>query len=500
MRSAAGFLWVCALWASALALPSVEAIADPARATAQSTPPNIILVISDDHAWTDFGFMGSPIAHTPELDRLAREGMVFTHAFNSASVCRPSLQTLLTGLDPIQWEAHLFRTSRKNPGSVEQLHEIVHFDTLPEALARRGYRSFQGGKLFNGTYREAGFEAGEVDENASFDSRYFGGGSAFGRPSIDSMWRFVDADRSRPFFVWFAPSLPHAPYDPAEDDLAPYRDLDIDSLSRLYLGNVTRFDALLGRLRRGLEDRRLASNTLIVFLSDNGIDSGLQAARPMEQFAGRAGGKLSPYELGFRTPLVFHWPGHIAGGRSDSRLLTSADVPATLLELAGAPPLPNRLGQSLAPLLTTGSSLPPRKFVVGGAQLLRADEPEEGPDDGTDAENAPRLAWYLRNERWRYIWWPEQEREALFDIADDPFERNDVAARHPKLLPRFRRQIEAWIDAGCKPWGPTPERIHWRDEGGPAKQRKLWWERALERKERRAKHPGVAPPETLDES
>src|SRR3990172_9402904 len=116
--------------------------------------PGIVLVIGDDVGYADFGFMGSALAHTPHLDALAAEGVVFTHAFTPASVCRPSLQSLLTGLQPYAIEARLAREGRAGRGFPVFADT---FATLPELLAERGYASFQGGKFWEGSPLAAGF-------------------------------------------------------------------------------------------------------------------------------------------------------------------------------------------------------------------------------------------------------------------------------------------------------------------------------------------------------
>ena len=111
--------------------------------------PNVVLIIGDDVAWTDFGFMGSEAVQTPRLDRLAREGIVFTHAFSTSSLCRPSLRSLLTGFDPYTVEIRL-AAARRGKQARPTLEEV--FETLPERLGERGYVSFQGGKFWEGTF------------------------------------------------------------------------------------------------------------------------------------------------------------------------------------------------------------------------------------------------------------------------------------------------------------------------------------------------------------
>ena len=129
--------------------------------------PNIVLIIGDDHDYRDFGFMGSDVAHTPTLDRLAAAGTVFDLAYSTASVCRPSLRTLLTGLHPLEYRMHevqLHRDRRIYPDA-DRLMSALH--TLPSRLADVGYKSFQAGKYSDGSFREAGFTEGMLQRSTT---------------------------------------------------------------------------------------------------------------------------------------------------------------------------------------------------------------------------------------------------------------------------------------------------------------------------------------------
>lgn len=226
-----------------------------------SRPPNLVLVIGDDHGYPDSGFMGSPSVRTPNLDRLAQEGTVFRNGYATASICRPMLRSLLTGLHPVQWQARVERLERdgvrRSPGEW-----IAEFSTLPRQLAQRGYASFQGGKFWEGTYALAGFDAGmQLHGDGVFDS---GDGTPLGRETLDPVLRFLDAHADRPFFVWFAPMLPHLPHDAPEEFQRPYRGAGLSASAIAYYASVTRLDAVVGALRAELERRELLDDTLLV--------------------------------------------------------------------------------------------------------------------------------------------------------------------------------------------------------------------------------------------
>lgn len=401
-------------------------------------PPNIVLVIGDDHGWPDSGFMGSKVARTPHLDALASEGFVFTHTFTTASSCRPSLLSFLTGLQPAQIAARLGQPVSRLPiGSPAAIQGV---DTLPRLLARKGYVSFQGGKFWEGPYAGAGFQEGTAPARRP----------PLGRETMQPLWNFMEAHRDEPFFVWFAPMLPHLPFDAPEEFQAPYRDAGLPRSEAAYLANVTRLDARVGEIVERLETLGLRKRTLVVYVSDNGWNPRSPASGRGADPQGGPRGKLSMYELGFRTPLVLSWPGVVPAGR-DGRLVSIVDLFATLLDFGGVPPPPDRPGQSLrALLLGTGGFA--RDQVAGGMTLLRASEQ-------AGYRTRHETAWFLRTPQWRYVWYPERNREELYRIDEDPFESRDLVHRNPEQAARLKRQLEKWI---ARATAPPDDRVHTR--------------------------------------
>jgi arylsulfatase A-like enzyme len=412
----------------AMALLLCACGAAPEQAPNES--PNIVLIISDDQGYRDFGFMGSEIAHTPNLDRLAEEGTVFPFGYATASLCRPSLRSLLTGLQPIQfdhWEQQLARKGIP-PSPRSPLRD--HFHTLPAILAQRGYASFQSGKFQEGSYRNAGFTNGMTEKPGKAGRKQ---GIRIARETMEPLFSFIDEHRTRRFFVWFAPQIPHLPHNPPKEFYAPYESLDLPWFAPGYYASVTWLDSAVGRLVDHLEKRGLRERTLIVFV----VDNGWQAPGPGVDYhytLGGSKGKKSLYEMGFRTPVIFNWPGQIPAGVVDDDLVSLVDLFPTLLDYAGAPPLANRPGVDLRPLLegTPGAT---RSALIGTASALR-----------TDRKGEPAGGAFLRTRRWHYLW-HEDGREALFDLTTDPDEDRDVAAQHPDLVREFRERILEWSQA-----------------------------------------------------
>ena len=424
----------CGLVALALAAgcssPSPPAAADR---------PNVVLAIGDDHGYPYFGFMGDGIVRTPNLDRLAEGGVVFTTAYVAASVCEPSLRALLTGAEPFA----------RLPRSFSEVMQPSN--TLPGLLGQHGYSSFQAGKLWQPSYRRAGFTdgtKGEKLEGGGFE-RAMGGraGLAVGRSTMQPVYDFIDRNERAPFLLWFAPMLPHRPWNAPEKVLARYdavaRELSPSALA--YYANISRFDDALGELVDYLDRKGLRSRTLIVYLSDNGFQQG-----PQETFAPESldHAKDSMAEMGFRTPIIFNWPGHIPAGVVRDDLVSSLDLFPTLLDFAGVPRPADRVGIDLRPALERGAAVP-RTEIVG--VMLRTRPISVGQPPKPQA----RRAYFVRSARWHYAQYAEEGTEQLFDLKTDPRELHDVVTDHPEEAQGFRERIERWQSERSTTGGPA---------------------------------------------
>jgi len=429
----------------ALLLGALGLLLWPACSLREPAPrPNIVLVISDDQGWADFGFMGSEIARTPHMDSIATEGVVFTHGFNTSSACRASLQTLLTGYSPLRFrtraeqliEAH----EARGEGGLREVEIIAEMQTLPRLLERAGYASFQAGKYWEGTWRNGGFSAGMKDrlnkpwEGGKKQLLAAAGGPSteFGRESLDPMWRFIDEDRGEsPFFVWFAPMLPHVPHDAPPEFRAIYEGEAAASLSPSALGyfaNVSRLDARVGELLEGLERRGLRRDTLVVLLSDNGWQQEAGVDWSGTKLGGGPRAKFSLYELGFRTPIVFSWPARLSERHVRSELVSTEDVFSTVLDILELPAPSGRDGISLWPILR-GAPGPHRRAMVASM-----------PDGAL-----------RRDKRWSLVWHEPSGNVELYDMEKDPDQHTDIAADHPDVVDTFRNEITRWRRSQSRP-------------------------------------------------
>ena len=257
-----------------LAAPGYVSLADDSQ-------PNVILIIADDQAWTDYGFMGHRIIRTPNLDQLAARSALFTRGYVPTALCRPSLATLVTGL-----YAHQHKSTGNDPSHAlappnspeyarlrEQL--ISHIDrqpTLPKLLGTKGYLSHQSGKWWEGSYQRGGFTHGMTRGFPQPGGRHGDDGLKIGREGMEPVFRFVDeaAGQQKPFFLWYAPFLPHTPHTPPERLLAKYLDQVDSPFVAKYYAMCEWFDETCGQLVDYLDKKGLTQNTLIVYVGDNG--------------------------------------------------------------------------------------------------------------------------------------------------------------------------------------------------------------------------------------
>lgn len=391
-------------------------------------PPNVVLIISDDQAWTDYGFMGHEAIRTPHLDQLAAGGTVFTRGYVPGSLCRCSLATLVTGLYPHQ---HAI-TSNDPPKGVDRHLMLRHIEaakTLPALLATRGYVSMQAGKWWEGNYRLGGFTHGMTHGDPTRGGRHGDEGLKIGRAGMEPVLQFIDEAGEKPFFLWYAPLLPHEPHDPPEEILARYRAPGRSEHVARYWAMCEWFDTTIGALVAHIEARGLRENTLILYVADNGWIQ----QQDGKGYAPRS--KRSPYDGGLRTPILLNWPGKIPARRDEQTPVLSLDLVPTVLGACGVPVPAAMPGIDLRPLCAGAPS--PRALIFGEVFTHTA-------VDITKPERNLLYRWSLEGD-WKLI----VPRDAalpveLFDVTRDPFEQENLAEREPARVEAMRTQIDAW--------------------------------------------------------
>ena len=441
-------------------------------------PPNVVLIIADDLGWPYLGFLGDENVITPNMDLLGRGGAVFEVAHATSNFCRPTLQTLITGLYPVQYEQRAAEiadnqmTSKPLPEGVDtpgenmmlrqQYHTsaIEQFDTLPRVLAEQGYVSHQSGKWWEQSWAHGGFTAGMTDswkwsDAEDLGDRWFftfmgGRGNEIGRETMAPVTDFIRDNAEQPFFVWYGPALPHTPLNAPDRFYKYYADRDdLSESAKLYYANIHWFDWGVGQVIDTLREERLLDNTLIVYVNDNGWEQPADveyADNPITFANGGPRGKGSFFATGLRTPLIFYWRGRITPVRDQESLASALDIMPTILDYAGASVSDDLPGYSLRQAIEGSDLLEPRNALIGRLTQHRAGTNFRGePDDATrDPMGAPMVGYYRRDLKWYFVWLPQSGETALYHVIDDPGQTDDRSAANPALIEAFKADINTW--------------------------------------------------------
>ena len=415
----------------------VGATGNSSIASEQSTqaPPNIIWIIADDQAFSDFGFMGHDLVKTPHLDKLASESALFPNGYVPSSLCRASLATLITGKYAFD-HGICFNDPPDGIPHSATFRFLEMQRPIPLELQRAGYRSLQTGKFWEGVYTNGGFTDGMTQ-----GTRHGDAGLRIGRQTMEPIDTFLGDVGSDPFYIWFAPYLPHAPFDAVESYKQPFRDMGLDERTVGYYANISWLDDTVGELMEQLEKHGKAENTVIMFIVDNGWLPNREGEtfRDLQDRTLRfdARSKQSPYEGGVRTPIFVRWPGVIEPG-SCGNLVSSIDLFPTTLAMAGLPQNPELPGANLTPFLKGEASLSPRTMF--GEIYYHTSTDLDDPGVNMTHRWARKGDWKLIvNDH-------DQGRLELYNLAQDPWEQNDLSG-DPALESKaaaLRAEIEEW--------------------------------------------------------
>ena len=432
----------------------IAALSSTITIAAENGPPNVVLIISDDQAWNDYGFMGHADIQTPHLDKLARESAVFRRGYVPTALCRPSLVTLLTGHyasthgvtgnDPSP--KYAARDSEiYNQRRAQLISYLDNFDTVPELVGKRGYLSHQSGKLWEGSYRNCGFTHGMTRGFPLRGGRHGDDGLKIGREGMQPIAKFIDhaVEEKKPFFLWYAPFLPHTPHNPPERILKKYRSDDRPITIAKYYAMCDWFDETCGELLGMIDDKGLRDNTLVVYVTDNGW------IQDPEKNGYAARSKQTPYEGGVRTPIMYRWPGKIPAGER-TELASSIDIVPTILAATGAETPDGLPGLNLLPNLQSEKPID-RDRIFG----------ESFAHDIADIENpeASLLFRWCIEGKWKLLLTYDGEvnryqsthprtekRPQLFDLIADPGETTNLAGEQPEVVARLAKAINDWYE------------------------------------------------------
>ena len=433
-----------------------------ATATARAdSPPNVVMIISDDQTWTDYGFMGHDVIRTPNLDRLAKESATFTRGYVPIALCRPSLATMITGLyphehkitgnDPAQVDKDGKRIGKDNYQKLrdELISHIDNLPTLPKVLGAKGYLSHQSGKWWEGNYARGGFTHGMTHGDPKRGGRHGDQGLKIGREGMQPVFDFIDQAGDKPFFLWYAPFLPHTPHNPPQRLLKKYTAPDRPIELTRYYAMCDWFDETCGQLLDYLDEKKLSDNTLVVYVTDNGwIQRTAQTNAPegwKQSFAPKS--KQSPYDGGTRTPIMLRWPGKIKAHQDDETLVTSLDLAPTILAASGLEPTKQMSGINL--LDVCNGKPTDRKAIFGESfahDITDINDPEQSLLYRWCIEGRWKLLLTYDGKIGRYapVHASRPNLPQLFDLIDDPLETKNLSERHPAVVSQLSHKINDW--------------------------------------------------------
>lgn len=445
---------------AAVAVSTTARAAEPAPARER---PNIVIIYTDDMGIGDLSCFGGRIADTPNIDRMAAQGVRMTGYYSAAPVSSPSRVGLTTGMFPLECGMNTFLNHRKHNAQWEQFDWLdPAMPSMARQLSLAGYRTAHFGKWHMGGGRDVdnapsiaryGFdefastwESPSPHPDLTASDWIWSAGDKVKRWErtawfVDRTLDFLARHTGEPCFVNLWPDDVHDPWVPDEETQADRKAWS----SRPALSEVlVEYDRQIGRLLNGIDSLGLGDNTLVIFTSDNGPAPSFEQVRTN----GRRGLKVSLYEGGINMPFIVRWPARVeAGGLDDTTVFGAVDLFPSLCSIAGAP-LPEGFvlsGEDMSAALT---GTPRRRtkdlmWEYGRSALYG------GPAD--PYHKSPHLA--IRRGNWKLLTNSVGDRVELYDLAADPDETADLSAKNPRLVKQLRRTVTEWWNRRKTPAG-----------------------------------------------
>ena len=419
--------------------------------------PNVLFIMADDLGWMDLACQGNPLVETPNLDRLAKQGMRFTDAYAAAPVCSPTRCAVLTGQAParIGLTTHLPgrffpKDGRPQPAKLTPQLNTEHV-TIAERMKEAGYASAFFGKWHIAPSSGRG---GKVADPVSPTGQGFDlnvGGTSYGGPPsffspyrnaelpdgpdgeylpdrlVDETIRFAGANKDKPWMahLWFY--TVHWPMQAPKALIEKYADRKGPGLNDTRYGAmIEAMDLAIGRLLEALKKMGKEDDTLVIFTSDNGGFAGVSDCRPLRESKGHL------YEGGIRVPMIVRWPGHVPEGKLCKTPVISMDFYPTFLELADLKPSGKPIdGESLLPLFRQTGKLT-RKTIYF-----------HFPNYAWHMGN--RLAGAVREGKWKMIRNYDDGSLELYDLQEDLSEKRNLAKKSPQVAKRLNQKLSNWL-------------------------------------------------------
>lgn len=453
------FLKTCAAAAAGCTLSS-----ESAQARSGQKHPNIVFIYIDDMGWRDVGFMGSRYYETPNIDKLAGQGMVFTNAYSNAPNCAPARACLLSGQYGPRHGVYTVGTSSRGQSKLRKLIPIENTTvldsnivTIAEAIKPAGYVSASIGKWHLGDDPQFGPVGQGFDVNV--------GGYSAGHPQkgyfvpynnpelpdgpqgeyltdrlTDEALNFIETNKDQPFFLYLPHYAVHTPLQAKAELIEKYKKKagSNGQNNPKYAAMIESTDQGVGRIMDKLDELELAENTIVFFFSDNGGVKNITSNEPLR------GGKGMLYEGGIREPMVVRWPGVVEPGTTSDTPIIGIDLFPTILEMTGAPTPEGKLldGESIVPLLKEQSDLNREAIFWHFPAYL------QGKAEGArDPHFRTRPAGAVRAGDFKLIEYFEDGALELYNLADDIAEQNNLVDTIPEKAAELHQLMLAWRKA-----------------------------------------------------
>jgi arylsulfatase A-like enzyme len=430
---------------------------------------NIVFILADDLGYGDIGCYGNERIKTPNLDRLASDGMRFTQFYTTAPVCTPSRASFLTGRHPQRFRIHgsdLPESSLRYPLPLDAVtimrllqqagYQTAHFGKwhlgeppltgMPRRHGLDHFFGFLGGRPSSTWTQYARYDDAQFVLNEEQPKTYPGYATDV---MTDHVLKYLDeaAGKDRPFYLNLWYNSPHEPLSPGVKQAALYEGLP--EKEKVYYGSVTNLDSNIGKVLLKLAELKVLDNTLILFSSDNGPERLAKAYSAGS--AGRLrGNKTQLWEGGVRMPFIVALRGSVPAGKTSDQVASALDFVPTLCEWAGVqPPAKDRLDEGMSLVACLKGTAAPRTRTL----FWEYHNPQRGsPASGTLA---------IRTGDWKLHLWQKEKKRALFDLATDISESNDVSGAHKDRADRMEREALEWFatlprETGTKMRVPTP--------------------------------------------
>ena len=408
-----------------------------------SKKPNLILIVGDDLGYADLGVHGSKQIPTPNIDSIAKEGIIFTQAYVSSPVCSPSRAGLMTGKNQLRFgfDNNLFPAPKgfdpdyvglpltektladklKPLGYVNGLIGKWHLGEKPHFFpTKRGFDEFWGflggaHDYFNATPGETGMKCPiECNYKTPADLTYIT--DDIGNECVD----FIKRHKKEPFFLFASFNAPHSPMQATEKDLKKFRHIE-DKLRRTYCAMVYRLDQNVGKILKALKDEGLERNSFVVFISDNGGPTSFNGSvnAPLN------GQKTTCLEGGIRVPFIFKWPARFDAGKKIDSFVLSLDICPTFIKSAG------------------GTISEKDKYKGVNTIPFLTGQTDKTPHPNVSMKWRYNVSAAIRDGDWKLIRLPDR-LPMLFNLSDDISEQNDLALQNLEKTRAMLKKLGTW--------------------------------------------------------